>query len=609
MTRSQKRDLLRIIAAAVLLAAAYGVTALLKADGVVKLLIFLVPYLTVGWPVLLKAGRNIAAGQVFDENFLMALATIGALAIGEYPEAVFVMLFYQIGELFEHVAVGRSRKSIAALMDIRPDTANLETENGIEETDPEEVAVGSVIVVRPGEKVPIDGTVIEGASDMDTMALTGESLPRSVGVGESVISGCVSMTGTLRIRTEKLFGDSTVSRILDLVENSTSNKARSENFISRFSKWYTPVVVIGAVILAIVPSLITGDWAKWIHQALTFLVISCPCALVLSVPLSFFGGIGGASRQGILIKGSNYLEMLAGADCAVFDKTGTLTKGAFAVREVCPRGVSARELLETAALAERDSHHPIAASVRAACDPAPDPHRVRDIKEISGRGVKALADGAAVAAGNLALMAQCGVEGESVSAPGTVIHVARDGQYLGYIIIADQVKEESCQVISSLKERGVRTVMLTGDRRAVAEAVASDLGVDEVKAELLPEDKVKAVEELLARRQGKGKLIFCGDGINDAPVIARADVGFAMGALGSDAAIEAADVVIMDDDLRKIAKAMDISRKTNRIVTENIAFAILTKVIVLGLGILGMATMWEAIFADVGVLVLCVLNA
>ncbi len=605
MTRSQKKELCRILAAAVLLAAA----SLLPLEGLARLAVFLVPYFVVGWSVLWKAARNIAHGQVFDENFLMALATVGALVIGEYPEAVFVMLFYQIGELFEHVAVGKSRKSIAALMDIRPDTANLERGGELVEVDPEEVAVGSIIVVRPGEKVPIDGVVVEGTSSLDTAALTGESLPRDVAAGDAVISGCVSLSGVLRLRTTRSFGESTVSKILDLVENSAANKSRSEAFITRFARWYTPAVVVGAVLLAIVPSLVTGDWTRWIHQALTFLVISCPCALVVSVPLSFFGGIGGASRCGILVKGSNHLEDLGRTGTVVFDKTGTLTRGVFRVTAVHPETVSEEELLELAALAESYSGHPISLSLREAHGRELDQDRVRDVQELSGHGIRAVVDGRTVFAGNEKLMAQAGVPCRSCELAGTIVHVAADGVYMGHIVISDEIKDDAADAIRALKAQGIRTVMLTGDRQEVADHVAGELALDEVHAELLPADKVAIVERLLQEHAGRGKLAFVGDGINDAPVLSRADIGVAMGALGSDAAIEAADVVLMDDKPSKLSQAMAISRRTNRIVRQNIVFALAVKAVVLVMGVCGVATMWEAVFADVGVLVLAICNA
>ncbi|MGX8698851.1 MAG: heavy metal translocating P-type ATPase [bacterium] len=606
LTKKEKKELRRILMAAALLV----VTLLLPIEGLWRLPIFLVPYLIVGGSVLLRAGKNIRKGQVFDENFLMALATVGAFCIGEYPEAVFVMLFYQVGELFEHIAVGHSRRSIASLMDIRPDTANWERDGAVTEADPEEIPVGSVIVVRPGERVPLDGVVLEGSSSLDTMALTGESLPRDIAPGESIVSGCVNLTGTLRVETTRAYGESTVSKILDLVENSASRKAKSEDFITRFARWYTPAVVIAALLVAIVPPLFDGAWVRWIHQALMFLVISCPCALVLSVPLSYFGGIGGASRCGILVKGSNYLEALASAETFVFDKTGTLTRGAFSVTQIAPSGnTTEAALLETAALAERDSTHPIALSIRAAWGGEAERSRVSEVREEAGHGVSALVDGRRVLAGNAKLLTAHGIAAPAVESAGTVVHVAADGKYLGYLLVSDTPKPEAKEALAGLRAHGLKTLMLTGDRRAAAEAVAKELGIDEVRAELLPGDKVAAVEEAIRRSSAKGKVVFVGDGVNDAPVLARADLGVAMGVMGSDAAIEAADIVLMDDDLRKLEKAVALSRRTNRIVWENIAFALAVKAAVLILGLLGAAQMSAAIFADVGVLILAVLNA
>ena len=605
MSKSQKRDLYKIIAATILFVAATQI----PAEGWLRLAVFLVPYLVIGYSVLWKAARNIAHGQIFDENFLMALATVGALIIGEYPEAVFVMLFYEVGELFEHVAVGKSRKSITSLMDIRPDYANIEKDGGLIQVDPEEVPVGHGIVVKPGEKIPLDGVVLEGSSSLNTMALTGESLPRDVETGSEVISGCINITGLLRVRTTKNFGESTVSKILNLVENSAANKAKSEAFITRFAKWYTPAVVIGAVLLAVVPPIFVGGWTKWIHQALVFLVISCPCALVISVPLSFFGGIGGASKCGVLVKGANYLEALAKTETVVFDKTGTLTKGTFHVTAVHPEQISEHELLELAALAECYSDHPISQSLRAAYDQEPNQDRIGEIEEISGHGIRAVIDGKHVLAGNAKLMARANVECRPCEFVGTIVHVAADGEYMGHIVISDEVKEDAAQTIAAMKAQGIRTVMLTGDRKAVGEAVAKELDLDEVHTELLPGDKVSIVEALLEKTSSKGKLAFVGDGINDAPVLSRADLGIAMGGLGSDAAIEAADVVLMDDKPSKIAKAMEISRITNRIVTQNIVFALAVKAVVLIMGLIGVANMWEAVFADVGVLVIAICNA
>ena len=582
--------------------------------------------LIIGWDVLWKAVRNILNGQVFDENFLMALATVGAFATGEYAEAVFVMLFYQTGELFQDYAVGKSRQSIAALMDIRPDTANLELEDGsLEEVDPEDVEVGSVVVVRPGERVPLDGEVLEGASALDTAALTGESVPRDVGVGDAVISGCVNQSGLLRVKVTKPCEESTVSKILDLVENAGEKKAASENFITRFARYYTPCVVIAATALFLLPTIALAllpasaqpaflagtDWTGWLHRALIFLVISCPCALVISVPLSFFGGIGGASKCGILVKGSNYLETLARTETVVFDKTGTLTQGSFTVTALHPaKGVTEDALLEAAALAESWSSHPISVSLRRAWGKDLDPNRVTDVEEIAGHGVTAKVDGKAVSAGNSRLMEKEGVQWEPCDLPGTIVHVTVEGRYAGHILISDLPKPGAKALVEGLKAAAVKkTGMLTGDTEAAAKAVARDLGIDEVHAQLLPADKVERVEGLLAKKSPNAALAFVGDGINDAPVLTRADVGIAMGALGSDAAIEAADVVLMDDNPAKIAAAMRISRKTLRIVKQNIWFALGVKGAVLLLGAFGVATMWEAVFADVGVAFIAILNA
>ncbi len=639
MTRKQKKTLIRIIIAAALLLLCelwptpihLSDTTLLEAitfsppqlwllrtwslDGMTgyvfnRFILFLIAYLTIGWDILWKALRNIGHGQVFDENFLMCVATIGALALGEYAEAVGVMLFYQVGELFQSVAVGKSRRSIAQLMDIRPDTATVERDGQILEVDPDEVAVGETIVIRPGEKVPLDGVVVEGASSLNTAALTGESAPRDVGVGGELLSGCVNITGLLKARVTKEFGQSTVAKILDLVENAASKKAKAENFITRFARYYTPCVVFAALALAVIPSLFTGDWATWVHRALTFLVISCPCALVISIPLSFFGGIGGASAQGILVKGGNYLELLAKTETVVFDKTGTLTQGVFELSALEPAPfVTERELLEAAALAERHSGHPIAQSLRRALGGEVDPARVTDVQEIPGHGVSALVDGARVLAGNEKLMRREGVEFTPCEQTGTVVHVAREGRYLGCAVIADQVKPTAPAAIQALKSRGIRTVMLTGDSEAVGKAVAAQLGLDEVHAQLLPGDKVDRLETLLSRKGEKGVLAYVGDGVNDAPVLSRADVGIAMGAMGSDAAIEAADVVLMDDDPAKLARAMDIAVKCLWIVKENIVFALGVKALFLVLGALGKTTMWGAVFADVGVAVIAILNA
>ena len=606
MTKKQKKVLIRIIAAAVLLIAA----ALIPVKGLWRLPLFLIPYFIIGWDVLWKAVRNIAHGQVFDENFLMCVATVGALVLGEYAEAVGVMLFYQVGELFQSYAVGKSRQSISQLMDIRPDSANVERDGQIVQVDPEEVAIGDVIVVRPGEKIPLDGVVLEGSSSLDTAALTGESVPRDAAPGDELLSGCVNLTGLLKVRVTKEFGESTVAKILDLVENASSKKARAENFITKFARYYTPSVVIGAVLLAVIPSLITGAWAVWVHRALIFLVISCPCALVISIPLSFFGGIGGASARGILVKGGNYLELLAKTETVVFDKTGTLTRGVFELSALYPSGgVTDETLLETAALAECHSSHPIAQSLRRAWGQDIDPDRVTGVQEIPGHGISCLVDGVRVLAGNEKLMVRENIPFARCGDVGTLVYVARDGAYLGCAVIADQVKGTAPAAISDLKRRGIRTVMLTGDSQAVGEAVAAKLGLDEVHAQLLPGDKVDRLEELLARKSANGVLAYVGDGVNDAPVLSRADVGIAMGGMGSDAAIEAADVVLMDDDPAKLTEAMDIARKCLRIVRENIVFALAVKALFLVLGAFGVASMWEAVFADVGVAVIAILNA
>ncbi len=607
MSNRQKRTLGRILASAVLLA----VAVFLPSKGWARLLLFLVPYGCIGWDVLWRALRNIARGQIFDENFLMSIATVGAFFTGEYPEAVFVMFFYQVGELFQSYAVDRSRKSISDLMDIRPDYANIERGGALEQVDPEDVAVGEVIVVKPGERIPLDGVVLEGRSSVNTSALTGESLPQEAEPGDDVISGCVNMTGLLRIQVTKPFEESTVAKILDLVENSSSKKSRAENFITRFARVYTPAVVIGAALLALLLPLLTGlPWAESVHRALIFLVISCPCALVISVPLAFFGGIGGASRQGILVKGGNYLEVLSNAELVVFDKTGTLTRGVFNVTAVHPREFDEKKLLELAALAESYSDHPISRSLRDACNTALDASRVTDAEELAGRGVRAKVDNMVVCAGNGRLMDDLGVSWHPCHRVGTTIHVAVDGLYIGHIVISDEVKPDAALAISGLKAIGVRkTVMLTGDAKAVGEAVAKELGLDEVHTQLLPADKVGLVETLLEEKTGKGSLIFVGDGINDAPVLSRADVGIAMGGLGSDAAIEAADVVLMDDKPSKIATAVGIARRTKTIVVQNIVFALGVKALVLVLGAFGVSNMWEAVFADVGVSVLAILNS
>ena len=611
MTRKQKKMLVRIAVSAVLLIAAV----LVPYQGLWRFALFLPAYFVIGWDVLWRAVRNIAHGQVFDENFLMALATVGAFCTGffgqgEYPEAVFVMLFYQVGELFQSYAVGKSRKSIASLMDIRPDYANVERDGKLLQVDPEEVAVGDTITVKAGEKIPLDGLVLEGSSLVNTSALTGESVPRQVRPGDSVISGCVNQNGLLRVQVTKAFGESTVQKILDLVENASSKKAKAENFITKFARYYTPVVVFCALALAVVPPLFVGGWTGWVQKALIFLVVSCPCALVISVPLSFFGGIGGASRQGILVKGGNYLEVLADTELVVFDKTGTLTKGVFQVTAIHPEGVSQQELLELAALAESYSDHPISRSLKEAWGKALDTARVGQVEELSGRGVCAQVDGKEVWAGNGKLMEEIGLAYRPSGQVGTVVHVAAEGRYLGYILIADEVKPDAKEAIAALKAQGVKkTVLLTGDAKDVGEAVAQELGLDEAYTQLLPGDKVERVEALLQETSPKGKLAFVGDGINDAPVLSRADIGIAMGALGSDAAIEAADLVLMDDKPSKIAKAMEISKRTLRIVRQNIVFALAVKLLVLMLTPFGLANLWEAVFADVGVMVLAILNA
>ena len=618
MTKKQKKTLLRILSTAVLLAALH----FLPVEGWLRLGAYLLTYLVIGYDILRKAGRGILNGQVFDENFLMAVATVGAFALaiyersGDYNEAIAVMLFYQIGELFQSYAVGKSRRNISALMDIRPDYANVERDGQLVQVDPDEVAIGTVIVVQPGEKVPIDGVVTEGGSTLNTAALTGESLPRDAREGDEVISGCINMTGVLKIRTTKAFGESTVSKILELVENSSSRKSRSEDFIAKFARIYTPVVCYSALALAVVPPLIRlaggmdGQWEQWVYRALTFLVTSCPCALVVSIPLSFFAGIGGASHEGILIKGSNYLETLSQVRTVVFDKTGTLTKGVFEVTAVHHSDMDEKKLLEYAALAECASSHPISRSLQRAYGRPIDRSRVTDIRESSGHGVTAVVDGHTVAAGNGKLMERLGVAYHDCHSVGTIIHMAVDGQYAGHIVISDVVKPTAKAAIDALHRAGVeKTVMLTGDGKKVADAVAAELGVDEVHSELLPADKVAQVEALLLRQRGKAKLAFVGDGINDAPVLGRADIGIAMGAMGSDAAIEAADIVLMDDEPLQIAKAIRISRKCIGIVYQNIVFALAVKFACLVLVAVGAADMWAAIFADVGVMVLAVLNA
>ena len=618
MNRKQKKMLVRILLAAALMV----MLCFVPAEGLTRFALYLIPYLVIGYDILKKAAIGIWNRQMFDENFLMAIATVGAFVIavtdsGDYTEAVAVMLFYQIGELFQSWAVGKSRKNISELMDIRPDFACLEIDGKTEIVDPDEVEIGSVILVNPGEKVPIDGIVLQGSSDLNTSALTGESLPRAVSAGDEIVSGAVNMTGVLKIRTTKIFGESTVSKILDLVENASSRKSRSEAFISKFAKIYTPAVCFGALALAVLPPLVrilfmglSPAWGDWIYRALTFLVISCPCALVISIPLSFFAGIGGAGNAGVLVKGSNYLETLSKTDTVVFDKTGTLTQGIFAVNAIYHNGMGGEKLLEYAAYAESASSHPISKSIEHAYGKEIDRTRVANIREISGNGVTAEVDGIPVSVGNGKLMRSIGLDYEECSDAGTVIHVAVDGKYEGRIVISDHLKPNAKQAISALKKAGVtKTVMLTGDLGSVAQSVADDLGIDEVHSELLPDEKVSIVEKLLAAKAGKGKLVFVGDGINDAPVLSRADIGIAMGAMGSDAAIEAADVVLMDDDPLKIAKAIKISRKCLGIVYQNIVFALGVKLVCLILGAIGIANMWLAIFADVGVMIIAILNA
>jgi len=612
MNKKQKKMLIRIIVSLVLVV----VFSQLPVEGYLRFGLFMIPYLIIGYDILKKAFKGIMNKQVFDENFLMAVATVGAILLGDYTEGTSVMLFYQIGELFQSYAVGKSRRNISELMDIRPDYANVENDGELEQVDPDEVEIGTVIVVQPGEKVPIDGVITEGTSTLNTSALTGESLPRSAKVGDEVISGCINMTGLLKIRTTKEFGESTVSKILELVENSSSRKSKSENFISKFAKYYTPAVCYGALALALIPPIILlimgkpAMWGEWIYRALTFLVISCPCALVISIPLSFFAGIGGASNQGVLVKGSNYLETLAQTKYVVFDKTGTMTQGVFEVSGIHHNEMPDEKLLEYAALAECSSSHPISKSLQKAYGKPIDRNRITDIEEISGNGVIAKVDGVSVAAGNSKLMNRLGISYQECHHVGTVVHMAVDGKYAGHILISDIVKPHAKEAIAELKKAGItKTVMLTGDSKRVADQVAADLGINKVYSELLPADKVTKVEELLANKTEKEKLAFVGDGINDAPVLSRADIGIAMGALGSDAAIEAADIVLMDDDPLKISKAIKIARKCIRIVYENIYFAIGIKVLCLILGAVGIANMWMAIFADVGVMIIAVLNA
>ena len=607
MTRKQKRNLIRLILAALL----FAVALFLPVQGLFRLAVFLIPYAVIGYDVLWNALRNILHGQIFDENFLMALATVGAFAIAEYPEAVAVVFFYQVGELFQSIAVGRSRKSIAALMDIRPDSATVLRDGNEYAVSPEEVQPGETILVRPGEKVPLDGIVTEGSTSVNTAALTGEALPQDKEPGDNIISGSLNQGGVIRVKVTHPFGESTVSKILDLVENSSAKKAKAEHFITRFARYYTPCVVVGAILLAVIPPLLLdGAWSNWINRALIFLVVSCPCALVISVPLSFFGGIGGAYRDGILIKGANYLEALANVKTVVFDKTGTLTKGTFAVAAVHPETLSKKELLDIAALAESYSNHPIAASIVRAHGGHIDQSRIRNTEELSGRGIRAIIDGKTVCAGNGRLMDEAGANWHECHCTGTAIHVAIDGIYAGHIVISDEMKEDAKKAISELRQAGVsKTVMLTGDLQKIGNAVGKELELDEIYAELLPDQKVEKVEQLLKSKPAGSTLAFVGDGINDAPVLSRADIGIAMGALGSDAAIEAADIVLMDDKPAKIAKSIRIARKTMRIVKENIIFALAVKALVLIFGALGYAGMWFAVFADVGVMVLAIINA
>lgn len=606
MTSGQKKTLIRIIISLILLIAA----SFIPLDGYAELAVYLIPYAVIGYDILWKAIRNILHGQVFDENFLMTIATIGAFALGDYREGSAVMLFYQVGELFQSIAVGRSRKSISSLMDIRPDSANLERNGEIVSVDPEEVSIGDIVVIRPGEKIPLDGVIVDGSTSVDTSALTGEAVPKTLHEGDDVISGCININGVVRVRVTKEFGESTVSKILDLVENSGSKKAKAENFITKFARYYTPCVVIGALLLAVVPSIITGEWAKWINRALIFLVVSCPCALVISVPLSFFGGIGGASRCGVLIKGGNYLETLSKAEVVVFDKTGTLTKGVFNVTVIHPQVMTEERLIELAAYAEAYSTHPISRSVREAYNKEIDKGRISDVEELSGKGVCAVIDGQKVYAGNNRLMEQIGVEWHPCHHTGTTVHVAVGNEYAGHIVISDEVKPDSADAIKLLKREGIKkTVMLTGDAKEVGESTAKALGLDEAYTQLLPDGKVEMVEKLLSEKSANGKLVFVGDGINDAPVLSRADIGIAMGNVGSDAAIEAADIVLMDDKPSKIAAAIEISRKTLRIVHQNIVFALAVKLAVLILSAVGAANMWAAVFADVGVSVIAIINA
>ncbi len=609
MSKKQKRNLIRIVLSSVLLIGAAVFEHIIEPKWYIALPVFLIPYFIIGYDVLLKSAKNIAHGKVFDENFLMAIATVGALATSQYAEAVFVMLFYQVGEFFQSWAVGKSRRSISDLMDIRPDCANLIKDGETLVVDPYDVAVGDVILIKPGEKIPLDSIIIEGSTSIDTAALTGESLPRDAGVGDKAISGCVNLSGLIKARVTSEFGESTVSKILELIEDSSSNKAASEDFITKFARYYTPIVVICAVALAVIPPIFTGEFKMWLMRALTFLVISCPCALVISIPLSFFGGIGGASRKGILIKGSCYLENLSKAEIAVFDKTGTLTEGSFNVTAVHPNGISEEELVRYSAYAECYSDHPIAQSVKSFYGKEIDSSKISDAKEIAGHGIVASVDGHEILAGNRKLCEMHGITPEDCEKTGTILHICIDEKYSGHIVISDKIKKNSAKMIKELSEHGCKTVMLTGDRDEVGKSVANELGIDEAYTELLPADKVDIVEKLFANKSKKGKLIFSGDGINDAPVLARADIGIAMGGIGSDASIEAADIVIMDDDIGKIGTAVKISKNTLKIVKENIIFALGIKISFLILGAFGITTMWMAVFADVGVSVIAILNS
>lgn len=609
MSKKQKKNLIRIVLASVLLIGAAVFEHVVNPQWYIALPVFLIPYLIIGYDVLLKSAKNIAHGKVFDENFLMAIATVGALATSQYAEAVFVMLFYQVGEFFQSWAVGKSRRSISDLMDIRPDCANLIKDGEVTVVDPYDVMVGDIILIKPGEKIPLDGVIIEGSTSIDTAALTGESLPRDAGVGDKAISGCVNLSGLIKVRVTSEFGESTVSKILELIEDSSSNKAASEDFITKFARYYTPIVVISALALAVIPPIFTGEFKMWLMRALTFLVISCPCALVISIPLSFFGGIGGASRKGILIKGSCYLENLSKAEIAVFDKTGTLTEGSFNVTAVHPKDISEEELLKYSAYAEYYSDHPIAQSVKSFYGKEIDSSKISDAKEIAGHGIRASVDGHEILAGNRKLCEMHGITPEDCENIGTILHICIDGKYSGHIVISDKIKKNSAKMIKELSEHGCKTVMLTGDRDEVGKSVAKELRIDEAYTELLPADKVDIVEKLFAKKSKKGKLIFSGDGINDAPVLARADIGIAMGGIGSDASIEAADIVIMDDDIGKIGTAVKISKNTLKIVKENIIFALGIKISFLILGAFGITTMWMAVFADVGVSVIAILNS